>query len=40
LAVHLQDRERLRSAQLNLIQSERFSHPSYWAPFLLIGDWR
>jgi CHAT domain-containing protein len=32
--------QRLRSAQLNLIQSERFSHPSYWAPFLLIGDWR
>jgi CHAT domain-containing protein len=30
----------LREAQLNLITNEKFSHPFYWAPFVLIGDWR
>jgi CHAT domain-containing protein len=29
----------LRSAQQRLIASERFYHPSDWAPFLLIGNW-
>jgi CHAT domain-containing protein/Flp pilus assembly protein TadD len=29
----------LRDAQLSLLRSEKFSHPFYWAPFLLIGDW-
>ncbi len=31
--------EALRQAQLDLIQDPRFAHPSYWAPFLLIGNW-
>jgi CHAT domain-containing protein len=31
--------EALRSAQIKLIDSERYSHPSDWAPFLLIGNW-
>ena len=31
--------EALRSAQTKLIDSERYSHPSDWAPFLLIGNW-
>ena len=31
--------ESLRRAQIALIHSERFSHPSYWAPYLLIGNW-
>jgi CHAT domain-containing protein/Tfp pilus assembly protein PilF len=31
--------EALREAQLAMIQDPRFSHPSYWAPFLLIGNW-
>lgn len=29
----------LRAAQQRLIASERFYHPSDWAPFLLIGNW-
>jgi len=29
----------LRSAQLHMIGDERFSHPAYWAAFLLIGSW-
>ena len=29
----------LRQAQLKLIKSEKFNHPFYWAPFVLIGNW-
>ncbi|WP_420266841.1 CHAT domain-containing protein [Candidatus Magnetominusculus dajiuhuensis] len=29
----------LRRAQMNMLDGERFSHPLYWAPFLLIGNW-
>lgn len=29
----------LQQAQLKLIRGEDFSHPVYWAPFLMIGDW-
>ena len=29
----------LRSAQLNIQQSSPWSHPYYWAPFILIGHW-
>lgn len=29
----------LRFAQVELIHSERFYHPTDWAPFLLIGNW-
>lgn len=29
----------LRQAQLELIKSEQFNHPYYWAPFLLVGNW-
>jgi len=28
----------LRDAQLALLQDQRFQHPSYWAPYLLIGS--
>jgi CHAT domain-containing protein len=31
--------ESLRQAQLALLASERFSHPAFWAPYLLIGSW-
>jgi len=30
----------LRKAQLSLISDPKYSHPFYWAPFILIGDWR
>jgi len=30
--------EALRLAKLNLIKSGRYSHPYYWAPFILVGD--
>lgn len=29
----------LREAQLAVLRSPGFSHPSYWAPYLLIGNW-
>jgi CHAT domain-containing protein len=29
----------LQLAQLQLIRDERFAHPAFWAPFLLIGNW-
>jgi CHAT domain-containing protein len=30
----------LRGAQLRLLNEPRYAHPAYWAPFLMIGDWR
>ena len=32
--------EALRQAQLSLIRNPKYSHPYFWAPFILIGDWR
>jgi CHAT domain-containing protein/tetratricopeptide (TPR) repeat protein len=33
--------EALRAAQLSLMRdNSSFSHPYYWAPFILIGNWR
>lgn len=29
----------LQQAQLKLLSDERYQHPSYWSPFLLIGNW-
>ena len=29
----------LQSAQISMIKDPRYKHPSYWAPFLLIGNW-
>jgi CHAT domain-containing protein len=30
----------IRDAQLKLIKTKEFKHPYYWAPFILIGDYR
>jgi len=30
----------LRQAQLSLKAMPEYSHPFYWAPFVMIGDWR
>jgi CHAT domain-containing protein len=30
----------LRKSQLTLIAGGKYAHPFYWAPFVLIGDWR
>jgi CHAT domain-containing protein/Tfp pilus assembly protein PilF len=32
--------EALRQAKLMLLKDQRTSHPYFWAPFILIGDWR
>ena len=29
----------LQQAQLELLKDHRYDHPSYWSPFLLIGNW-
>ena len=30
----------LQKAQIGLIKTRGFSHPFYWSPFVLIGNWR
>ena len=37
---NLNKTDALRRAQLSLISNEKYAHPFYWAPFVLIGDWR
>lgn len=32
--------EALRQAQLALMSEPRYSHPFYWAPFILLGNWQ
>ncbi|MBU0462280.1 MAG: CHAT domain-containing protein [Proteobacteria bacterium] len=29
----------LQQAQINLLEQDAYQHPTYWAPFLLIGNW-
>jgi CHAT domain-containing protein len=31
--------EALRTAQLMLLNDQRYHHPYYWSAFLLIGNW-
>jgi len=30
----------LRQATLSLLRDPKYKHPHYWAPFILMGDWR
>jgi CHAT domain-containing protein len=30
----------MRAAQLSMIAGKKYSAPFYWAPFVLVGDWR
>jgi CHAT domain-containing protein len=30
----------MRDAQLAMITGKKYSAPFYWAPFVLVGDWR
>jgi CHAT domain-containing protein len=30
--------EHLRRASLDILHSERYAHPFYWAPFVLVGN--
>jgi CHAT domain-containing protein len=32
--------EALRQAQISLTQGLKYAHPYYWAPFILMGNWR
>jgi CHAT domain-containing protein len=32
--------EALRQAQISLTQGSKYAHPYYWAPFILMGNWR
>ena len=32
--------EALRQAQISLIKNKNFNHPHFWAPFILVGNWR
>ncbi len=32
--------EAIRLAQCRLLAQEKYNHPFFWAPFILIGDWR
>jgi CHAT domain-containing protein len=32
--------EALRQAQLTLLKDEKFAHPYFWSPFILIGNWK
>jgi CHAT domain-containing protein len=29
----------LQQAQIKIMQKEEYSHPYYWAPFILVGEW-
>lgn len=40
LEANMTKAEALRQAQLWLLQSRRHEHPLYWAPYILIGNWK
>ena len=30
----------LRKAQIKIMNINKYAHPLYWAPFILIGNWK
>jgi CHAT domain-containing protein len=30
----------MRNAQLSMITAKKYSAPFYWAPFVLVGEWK
>jgi CHAT domain-containing protein len=32
--------EALRQAQLSLLSTRKYAHPHFWAPFILMGNWK
>jgi CHAT domain-containing protein len=39
LMQHLSKAEALRQAQLELLKTDHMRHPSFWSPFILVGNW-
>ncbi|EAW33647.1 CHAT domain-containing protein [Lyngbya sp. PCC 8106] len=31
--------EALRQTQLEMLNSQQYQHPYFWAAFVLVGDW-
>lgn len=40
LATGMSKAEALQKAEIKLLKNSKFSRPLYWAPFVLMGDWR
>lgn len=40
LAAGASKAEALQSAEIKLMKNPKYSRPLYWAPFILMGDWR
>src|SRR5256714_1248358 len=40
LAANVSKAEALQKAELKLLNNPKYSRPLYWAPFVLMGDWR
>ncbi len=40
LAANTPKAEALRQAQIKLLKMPKYNRPLYWAPFVLMGDWR
>lgn len=39
LMQHKSKAEALRQAQLELLKTDHMRHPSFWSPFILVGNW-
>ena len=36
---HKEKSQAIREAQLALLNNDRYTHPLYWAPYVLVGNW-